>query len=303
MTNSGRSVSVSVSRSKSVTDVTHDGCRCTVSRSSVRRSPELDKHWRALGLRRLSLLDSQLCGARACCGSSTTAATRWSRSATCSAPRDRSLRVIDAAAAVGAASIYMLTGGRGAAHLGAGRRAFLRRDRALCPQRRAGGRRTGHRDSFEPLRRHPHRPHAARHHHARRDGGSGHLHRPVPLLGRSRFRRAGGPGTATHAAGPVERLRARRPSASRSRGARRRRDPDRALRRAGAGRRLRTRLRPRTDRSAHRRRGPVRRRTPRVSMWFRGMLNRIGRNGIRWRSETDPTMPRCGRPGRTSATS
>jgi len=73
---------------------------------------ELDKHWRALGLRRLSLVDSQL---------SEPDLQRliddggYAVESVCHVfdTRDGLLRVIDAAAAVHARSIYMLTGGRG----------------------------------------------------------------------------------------------------------------------------------------------------------------------------------------------
>lgn len=86
---------------------------------------ELDAHWRALGLRRLSLIDSQLFdpglpqvitnndyAVEAVChvfGSGRLSIDP----ADIRAARGRLSRVIDASAAVGAHTIYLLTGGRG----------------------------------------------------------------------------------------------------------------------------------------------------------------------------------------------
>jgi sugar phosphate isomerase/epimerase len=72
--------------------------------------PELEKHWRALGLRRLSLIDSQLLEPdlpRLIDGYQVESVCHVFGS------QDALFRLIDAAAAVAARSIYMLTGGRG----------------------------------------------------------------------------------------------------------------------------------------------------------------------------------------------
>lgn len=73
---------------------------------------ELDRYWRALGLRRLSLIDSQLEQSEL---PRIIAAGDYVVESVCHVfrTRDALLRVIDAAAAVSARSIYLLTGGRG----------------------------------------------------------------------------------------------------------------------------------------------------------------------------------------------
>ena len=113
MTNSSHSVSVSASRSKSVTDVTHGRLSVHGVTFYGATLTEFEKHWRALGLRRLSLLDSQLFEPellRAVDDGD------YAVESVCHvfSSHDRLLQVIDAAAAVGARTIYMLTGGRGA---------------------------------------------------------------------------------------------------------------------------------------------------------------------------------------------
>lgn len=73
---------------------------------------ELEKHWRALGLGRLSLIDSQLLEPEV---PRLIHSGAYQVESVCHVfgSRDALLRVIDAAAAVDARSIYMLTGGRG----------------------------------------------------------------------------------------------------------------------------------------------------------------------------------------------
>ena len=73
---------------------------------------ELDQHWRALGLRRLSLIDAQLSEpelTELLQGNGYSVESVYHLFAA----RDGLFRVVDAAAAVGARTIYMLTGGRG----------------------------------------------------------------------------------------------------------------------------------------------------------------------------------------------
>ncbi|MDT5091656.1 MAG: hypothetical protein QOH60_1019 [Mycobacterium sp.] len=72
---------------------------------------ELEKYWRAIGLTRLSILDSQLAEA----GLAALVAGGYSIEAVCHVfgGRDELLRVVDAAAGLGARTVYMLTGGRG----------------------------------------------------------------------------------------------------------------------------------------------------------------------------------------------
>jgi sugar phosphate isomerase/epimerase len=73
---------------------------------------ELEKYWRTIGLTRLSILDSQLAEP----GLAAVLDDRgYTIEAVCHvfAGRDGLLRVVDAAAALGARMIYMLTGGRG----------------------------------------------------------------------------------------------------------------------------------------------------------------------------------------------
>jgi sugar phosphate isomerase/epimerase len=74
--------------------------------------PELDKHWRTLELRRLSLIDSQLFEPGL---PQLVKDGGYSVESVCHvfSSRDGLLRIIDAAAAVGARTVYMLTGGRG----------------------------------------------------------------------------------------------------------------------------------------------------------------------------------------------
>ncbi|BBY41730.1 xylose isomerase [Mycolicibacterium celeriflavum] len=72
---------------------------------------EMESHWRALGVRRLSLIDSQLAEPDL----ATMVASGYSVETVCHlfATRDSLLRVIEGAADVGARAVYMLTGGRG----------------------------------------------------------------------------------------------------------------------------------------------------------------------------------------------
>jgi sugar phosphate isomerase/epimerase len=74
---------------------------------------ELHAHWQALGLTRLSLIDSQLNDARL---QEVIDAGGYTVESVCHvfSSRDDLSRVIEAAAAVGARVVYMLTGGRGA---------------------------------------------------------------------------------------------------------------------------------------------------------------------------------------------
>jgi sugar phosphate isomerase/epimerase len=72
---------------------------------------ELQKYWRAIGLRRLSILDFQLAEP----GLTALINDGYSIEAVCHifGGGDELLRVVDAAAGLGARTVYMLTGGRG----------------------------------------------------------------------------------------------------------------------------------------------------------------------------------------------
>src|SRR4051812_40641447 len=120
MTNLGRSVSVSVSKSRSVTEVAVTHERVSVHSISFLDAPldELAAHWQTLGLRRVSLVDSQLFESELPsllkAGEYTVESVyhlfgsgRLDREATDAARKGLS-RVIDAAATVGARVVYML---------------------------------------------------------------------------------------------------------------------------------------------------------------------------------------------------
>jgi sugar phosphate isomerase/epimerase len=73
---------------------------------------ELERHWQAIGLTRLSILDSQLSEPRL----APLVDDGYTIEAVCHvfAGTEGLLRIIDTAAALGARTVYMLTGGRGA---------------------------------------------------------------------------------------------------------------------------------------------------------------------------------------------
>lgn len=92
--------------------MTHDRVSVHGVTFSGATTAELDQYWRALGLRRLSLIDSQLAEPEF---AQITRKGGYVVESVCHVfrTRDALLRVIDSAAAVSARSIYMLTGGRG----------------------------------------------------------------------------------------------------------------------------------------------------------------------------------------------
>ena len=91
---------------------------------------ELESHWRALGVKRLSLVDSQLFEPEL---SQVIAANGYSVETVYHlfSSSDGLSRVIEAAAGVGARAIYMLTGGTRDADLEASGRTVLRVGRPL----------------------------------------------------------------------------------------------------------------------------------------------------------------------------
>ena len=144
---------------------------------------EQQSHWAALGVRRLSLIDSQLAEPAL---PQLVEQNGYSVDTVYHlfASGDGLSRVIDSAAEVGARVVYMLTGGRGEKTWDRAAERLLRGGGAVRAPCRAGRRRIGHRERLGPVCRHSHRAYAAGHDHARGNGRGGYLHRLVPLLGR-----------------------------------------------------------------------------------------------------------------------
>lgn len=114
MPNSGPSVSDSVSRSRIGVDPMRAHERVSVHSVTFYGSPlhELEEYWAALGVSRLSILDDQLLDPAF---PELLRRTAYAVEAVCHvfAGPDGLLPVIDAAAAVRARTVYLLTGGRG----------------------------------------------------------------------------------------------------------------------------------------------------------------------------------------------
>ncbi len=167
------SASVSASRSRSGTDAVHERLSVHSVTFLGATLPELQAHWQALG--RHPAEPDRLPTGRTRSGATHREIRLFGRHGLPPVRLDRTDCPVSSTPRrrVGARAVYMLTGGRGRAQLGAGGGTFLRRRCTVCRSGRAGRRGIGDRKRLRPIRRHPHRAHPARHDHARRDGRAG----------------------------------------------------------------------------------------------------------------------------------